>query len=154
MQSTWDFFTSKHTLKFAADMSMSVIGRDAARKDKSGTMTGPCIIAAMVATNLLGIPTSWIEAHAFWHTLSKDQVRALMRFHRRTNPASECAARRVVDNTPWQDDTFLPQRTTLVEKVRHGNAAVRCTAKTLLIGRLHTLVSDPKIIKPGADKKT
>jgi hypothetical protein len=69
-----DFFTKKITLKNAAEMCMSVGGKLATQTDKEDNMTGPCIVGAMVGTHLLGKPTSWILAHDFWHTLTKEQV--------------------------------------------------------------------------------
>jgi hypothetical protein len=79
MSSTLQFFNNQQTFKTAADACQSIAGRDSGRTDRCGFVTIPCIIAAMVTTNLLGKPTPWLVAHEFWHTLSKAQVKFMRR---------------------------------------------------------------------------
>jgi hypothetical protein len=55
-------------------MSMSIAGKKATRKDKSGHVFGPCIIGAAVSTHMLGKPTSYLQAHELWHQFTDEQV--------------------------------------------------------------------------------
>jgi hypothetical protein len=73
------FLQQNGTLKKASDMSLSVAGRDAGRADRSGLVFAPCVIGAMVATCLLGKPTSYLDAHKLYHTLTKKQVTLIHR---------------------------------------------------------------------------
>jgi hypothetical protein len=73
-QSLMHFYSKKGTMKYAADICLSIAGKDAGRVDRSGRLFAPALVAAMKATHLLGHPTSYLLAHECYHSMNRDQV--------------------------------------------------------------------------------
>jgi hypothetical protein len=76
------FFTSTSALRVAADLGHAVSGYHAGKVEHAGPLFGAAIMEGMMKTEIMGQGTTFMECHALYHKLNKEQVHPNCMLHR------------------------------------------------------------------------
>jgi hypothetical protein len=68
------FMRDAHVVQRAADMAVSLVGKNAGKRDRCGEFFGQCIVAAMTEGSCMGRGTSYLTCALLYTKFTNEQV--------------------------------------------------------------------------------